>query len=33
MAALAADTIGSLLRGRETRAAALGAPDAHAKRM
>jgi hypothetical protein len=33
MAALAADTIGSLLRGRETRDAALGAPDAHAKRM
>ena len=33
MAALSADTVGPLLRGRETRAAALGAPDAHAKRM
>ena len=30
MAALSADTVGSLLRGRETRAAALDALDAHA---
>ena len=30
MAALAADTVGSLLRDRETRAAALDALDAHA---
>ena len=30
MAALAADTVGSLLRDRETRAAALGALEAHA---
>ena len=30
MATLAADTVGSLLRGRETRAAALDALDAHA---
>ena len=30
MAALSADTVGPLLRGRETRAAALDALDAHA---